>query len=153
MKKLTAVFLACALFVTTGCESIGQVFGTLGGGALGAWAGSGVGSGTGRLVGVAVGTLAGAWAGSQIARAIDQRDKTVSQKATREALDTLPSGKSVVWKNPDTGNSGTVTPVTTSEIGGRYCREFAQTILVGGSEERGYGRACREADGSWKIVN
>jgi len=35
---------------------------------------------------------------------------------------------------------------------GRYCREFTQEIFIGGEKKTGYGRACRQPDGSWEIV-
>ena len=66
-------------------------------------------------------------------------------------------GVAGTWVNPDTGNRGTVTPRRTYRVQRgattRYCREFQQTITVGGKTERAYGRACRQPDGSWKIVN
>ena len=33
----------------------------------------------------------------------------------------------------------------------RFCREFQKLVQIGGSTERAYGVACRQADGSWKI--
>lgn len=36
---------------------------------------------------------------------------------------------------------------------GRYCREYQSTMTVGGSSQRGYGTACLQPDGSWRIVN
>jgi surface antigen len=33
------------------------------------------------------------------------------------------------------------------------CREFTQRIVVDGEEVAAYGTACRQPDGSWKIVN
>ena len=33
------------------------------------------------------------------------------------------------------------------------CREFQQTITVGGRTETAYGTACRQPDGDWKIVS
>ena len=35
---------------------------------------------------------------------------------------------------------------------GAYCREFQQTIVIGGQQQQGYGKACQQPDGSWKIV-
>jgi hypothetical protein len=32
-----------------------------------------------------------------------------------------------------------------------YCREFQKQIIIDGKVERGYGVACRQPDGSWKI--
>lgn len=33
-----------------------------------------------------------------------------------------------------------------------YCREYTQPLIIEGEEVAGYGRACRQPDGSWKIV-
>jgi surface antigen len=35
---------------------------------------------------------------------------------------------------------------------GQYCREFQQTVTIAGEENQGFGTACRQSDGSWKIV-
>jgi hypothetical protein len=32
------------------------------------------------------------------------------------------------------------------------CREFQDTVTVGGTKQRAYGTTCQQADGSWKIV-
>lgn len=33
-----------------------------------------------------------------------------------------------------------------------YCREYTRSISIGGRTEDGYGRACLQQDGSWKVV-
>lgn len=33
-----------------------------------------------------------------------------------------------------------------------YCRSFTKSIRVGGNIEAGYGRACLQPDGSWRVV-
>lgn len=33
-----------------------------------------------------------------------------------------------------------------------YCREFTRDIVIDGKTVQAYGRACRQEDGSWKIV-
>jgi len=68
-------------------------------------------------------------------------------------LETSKSGTAVAWRNPDTGNRGTVTPKPAfKNNNGRYCREFQQTVTIGGRTAEAYGTACRQPDGSWKIV-
>ncbi|MBI1309472.1 MAG: hypothetical protein GC129_06490 [Proteobacteria bacterium] len=32
-----------------------------------------------------------------------------------------------------------------------YCREFTQTITIGGKTQKGYGTACLQPDGSWEL--
>ena len=49
--------------------------------------------------------------------------------------------------------AGSVTPLRTTETAqNNVCREFQQTITVGGETRQGYGTACRQPDGSWRIV-
>ena len=36
---------------------------------------------------------------------------------------------------------------------GEQCREFQQTITIGGKTEKAYGTACRQPDGTWKEVD
>ena len=70
------------------------------------------------------------------------------------SLEYAPTGTTNEWQNPDSGHSGSMTPTRTYQTAaGSYCREFTQTIVVGGRREQGYGTACRQPDGSWQIVN
>ena len=56
-----------------------------------------------------------------------------------------------MWRNPDSGNSGSITPTRTYEIAnGQYCREYRQTIVIGGEPQQAYGTACRQPDGTWQ---
>lgn len=61
-------------------------------------------------------------------------------------------GSPVVWRD---GNvSGRVIALRENHNSDGYmCREFQQEIRVGGRSEEGYGTACLQPDGSWKIVN
>jgi surface antigen len=127
--------------------------GTIAGGAAGAIAGSNVGKGKGNIAAIAVGTLLGAALGNNIGGSLDNADLARYNQTSQRALETAPSGQQVAWNNPDTGNYGTVTPVNVYQNdAGQYCREYSQTINVGGRNESAYGRACRQGDGSWRIV-
>jgi hypothetical protein len=69
------------------------------------------------------------------------------------ALENNRVNQSSTWVNPD-GTSGTVAPLRTFENAqGQPCREFQQTIVIGGRPEQGYGTACRQPDGTWRIVS
>lgn len=67
---------------------------------------------------------------------------------------TVPVGQQIAWNNPQTGNSGTITPIRegTSQTTGWYCREYQTTVRIGRRDEQAYGTACRQPDGSWQIV-
>lgn len=130
-------------------QNVGTVLGGVGGAVIG----SQFGSGTGRLVGVAAGTLLGALAGSEIGKSLDKADQSYMGRANQRAFETAPSGSAVSWRNPDSGNAGTVVPQPAYQnASGQHCREFQQTVTVGGKTEQAYGTACRQPDGSWKVV-
>lgn len=74
-------------------------------------------------------------------------------QTTQRTLEHEPSGHTSEWVNPDNHHSGTVTPTRTYESESGPCREFQQSVTIDGRTERAYGTACRQADGSWKIVS
>lgn len=164
LMKTTAVILALGLtaacadqsgYGQSGTGGISkQTGGAVLGGIGGAVAGSAFGSGTGRLVGVGAGALIGALLGSEIGKSLDRADQVAMTNTTQRALETAPSNQPVSWRNPDSGNYGTITPrPAVQTASGQNCREFTQTINVGGRSEQGVGTACRQPDGSWRIVN
>ncbi len=129
-----------------------QAGGTLIGAGLGALAGSQIGSGRGQLAAVAIGALAGAFLGSEIGKSLDKADRLYAQQAQQKAH-TAPIGETIAWNNPESGNSGTFKPTKDGTTAtGKYCREYQTTVNVGGKTESAYGTACRQPDGSWRIV-
>lgn len=155
MKRL-AVLLLLAFFVLAGCApNMGpkETGGTLLGAGTGALLGSAVGHGHGRLVAVAVGTLAGALIGQSIGQSLDQADRLAMQQNAQYALENTRTDQPTTWQNPDTGHSGTFIPTRTYQTAeGQYCREYTQTVRIAGEEQQAYGTACRQPDGTWKII-
>lgn len=126
---------------------VGAVTGAAIGGLLGAHMGHG------SPVGAAMGVFIGGLIGHEIGRSMDEADRARAQQAMGRAQD-APIGETIQWNNPENGHSGTYTPVRDgTSAAGRYCREFQQTVTIGGKTERAYGTACRQPDGSWQIVN
>ena len=139
--------MASALISCTKEES-GTLLGAIGGALIG----SAVTNDSG--VGVAIGTLAGAYAGNNIGKKLDEADQQQMYSTTQAALETGVSGDQSQWYNPDSGNKGSITPQPAfNNNEGEYCREYQQTVTVGGEPETAYGTACRQPDGSWKIIN
>ena len=140
-------------FLLLGCESTGPktAVGGLGGAAAGGLLAAALG---GKGPGIAAGTILGGLIGGTIGDRLDAADRDKAHAAASQALEAVPSGHSVAWQNPDSGNTGTVTPVKTYQTAtGQYCREYTQTITIGGEKHKSYGTACRESDGSWRIVH
>ncbi len=152
-KHIAAISVAAALI--SGCASdmgekqtLGGLLGAAGGGLLGAQ----FGRGSGQLAATAAGTLMGALIGSNIGRTMDEVDRLKAHQAYERAAH-APVGETITWNNPNTQHSGTVTAVRDgTSSSGLYCREFQQTVRIGGKSEQAYGTACRQPDGSWKMV-
>lgn len=156
MNYIKALILAVAL-VATGCASESyrgdrETTGGLAGAALGGLLGAQFGSGSGSLATTAAGVLIGALIGSEIGRSMDEVDRMRANEAVLKAHD-APLGEKITWKNPESGHYGTVTPTREGATeSGNYCREFQESVTIGGKTEQAYGVACRQPDGSWRIV-
>ena len=97
------------------------------------------------------GVALGAFLGNEVGASMDKQDALLAERAAMQALEFNKSDQATVWTNPDTGNSGTVYPTSTYARAGQPCREFTQEIKIGDKIETAFGKACRNADGSWDI--
>jgi surface antigen len=61
-----------------------------------------------------------------------------------------PVGQPVAWNEDGAGGSVVALSEGYADTG-EYCREFQKEIVVGGRRESGYGIACRQPDGSWRV--
>ena len=150
----TFIPAVAAAALLAGCQlGTKETAGTVGGGVVGGVIGSQFGGGSGRLVTTGVGTLLGAFIGKEIGTSLDKADQQHAETAAKRAY-AGPVGERVFWNNPQSGNSGTITPTRDGyTTAGTYCREYQQTVTVGGQTELAYGTACKQADGTWKIVS
>jgi surface antigen len=139
------VALALAATACTN-EQTGQVVG----GILGGVAGHQVGGGNGRTVATVVGTIAGSIIGGNVGRSMDDTDRLKAH----HSLEYNRTNESSHWHNPDSGTDYSMTPTRTYRTdGGQHCREYITDVVVGGRRESAYGTACRQPDGSWKVVS
>lgn len=158
MKKTILTLAMVSTAALAGCNTLDgagnkQLIGTGGGAILGGLAGSQIGGGSGRLWATGAGVLLGALVGSEIGSSLDNADRAAAAQANQRAY-SAPLGETIRWNNPDSGNYGTITPTRDGRTSsGAYCREYQQTIYVGGQQQSGYGTACQQPDGSWKVVN
>jgi surface antigen len=141
--------LSCTTLSNMTKDNPKAVLGSLGGAALGAGI---VALAHGNPVAIVAAAVGGGLIGGAIGHHLDNKDKEIAAQTAASALENNHTGQPAAWKNPDTGNSGTITPTKTYQAAsGQYCREYQQTILVGGEKHQAYGTACRQPDGSWKI--
>lgn len=157
MKKLALTLMVAATCALGACQTGDwgnkQTVGTGIGAVAGGLAGSQFGKGDGQLWATGAGVLLGALIGSEVGASLDAADRMQMQQAQSTA-NNAPIGETISWNNPESGNRGTIVAVRDgTSSSGRYCREYQQTIVVGGQQQSGYGTACQQPDGSWQVVN
>jgi len=57
-----------------------------------------------------------------------------------------PAGTAVPSEPP--GSAATAPPPATAPD---QCREFTETVIIGGRPQKAYGRACPQSDGTWRV--
>ena len=141
------LMLAVSLLVLSGCASQQQK-GTIVGGITGALIGSLIGDGRGQNVAIAAGAIAGSLIGSSIGQRFDEQDQgRIAYSMERKQRSS--------WTNSMTGHRHTVMPSPTPapSSSNQQCREFTVDTEIGNRTESVYGTACRQHDGSWKIID
>jgi surface antigen len=120
------------------------------GGLIGAGVGGlAIGRGNGQLAATAAGTVIGFLVGGEIGRTMDR----VDQACAGQALERLGPNQMATWQGAN-GAMYQVRPTSVIDTRlGRMCREFSTTAIIGGRPEELVGTACRQSDGSWKVVS
>jgi surface antigen len=149
MKKTVLMSLSLSMMLM-GCTQVNnEGVGTVAGGVVGGLLGSQFGGGAGKVAATVGGAFVGAILGGRIGQYMDRQDKLEMQRA----LETGQTGRDVSWSNPDTGNHYHVRPTRTYYVHEQPCREYTTRAEIGGKSEQIYGKACRQADGSWRVVS
>jgi surface antigen len=125
---------------TAGSAAVGTLLGGAAGAAIGAAtgnpaAGAAIGATSGLVFGGAAGLSAAPYAAGQVQRRYDA------------------GYLQCMYAN---GNQvpGVAAAAPGEAAGGQQsnCREFTETVTVGGEPRQAFGRACRQPDGSWRIA-
>lgn len=145
MKKLIATIALLVLVATaSGCANMAQQ-------------GAGIGALTGALAGALlsgdkeIGAAVGAFVGGGIGYMVgNEWDKSDAQQLSSVA-ESVPSGRSVKWQNPDSGRTYTATPQPAFTKDKRIYRE----VIIkedGPDGEPIYATVYRGDDGNWHLV-
>ncbi|MBM3532858.1 MAG: hypothetical protein FJX60_07470 [Alphaproteobacteria bacterium] len=68
------------------------------------------------------------------------------------AATTAAIGMPIAWHDGIAHGTAVATRDGWSDTGS-YCREFQQTVSIGGRTEQAYGTACLQPDGSWQVTS
>lgn len=125
-----------------------QEVGIVSGALIGGTAGHLIGRGDGASI--LAGALLGGIIGGVIGADLDEQERIRAARAEFQALDT---GRPTTWRGDRREVRGEVIPGPSFREGRQLCREYTHTIYIGGRPQEGFGTACREPDGSWRIVS
>lgn len=128
----------------------GEIFGGLIGAAAGGYLGSTMGKGDGKLAATAIGTLVGAVIGHSVGDSLTRTEDICFS----QTFEHVPDRETITWHDGTRGAQYEVSPTRTIKTAkGEYCREYTAKATVGSNPMESYGTACRQPDGSWKLMN
>ncbi|MDP2260980.1 MAG: RcnB family protein [Caulobacter sp.] len=130
-------------------DPAGVLIGALIGGLIGDAIGDDRGSG-----GAILGVILGGAMGAALTQDLDCEDRSYAYRSYYDGFNSGRPGSIHRWRNPRNGRYGQVRiDGYYNDAGGFRCTNFTQTIYIDGRPRLGRGRACRQPDGSWAIVN
>lgn len=151
MKRIyTSIIVIFCSIAITGCQNMSKSdIGTMTGAVAGGLVGSTIGQGRGQVMAIAAGAAAGALIGNAIGKNMDEMDRM----KMNQTLENNRVGTPAYWTNKKSGTRYKVTPVKDVTVkGNEYCREYQTVATINGEQQKMYGTACRQPDGSWKVV-
>lgn len=143
-KRILIIALVLSSLTTSGCVTTnnaqkGVTVGALAGGLVGSLVAGD------KLVGAAVGAGVGAVAGYMVGNEMDKYD----QAQLGRVAETVPTGDTKVWENPDTGRVYEATPRPAEKKDGSIYRDV---IVVAEDGTKITVKVRRLANGTWEIV-
>ena len=145
---------------SSSCNDVDIAVGTGIGGLVGGIIGSQFGKGSGKTAATIGGVILGGIAGNAIAKDAckDKRqDAHYYNNAYYDSFNDPDEDERYEWSNPYTNNHGYVSAGQYYDEGYQDydgpCREFTQTVYIDGRPEQATGVACRQPNGTWRIVS
>jgi surface antigen len=130
------------------------------GAVVGGIIGNQFGKGSGRTAATIGGIVLGGIAGNAIAKDAckdKNHDAYYYNNTYYDAFNDPDEGDEYEWRNPHTDNHGYVTAGDYYDDGyngyAGPCRQFEQRVYIDGRAETATGVACRQPDGTWRIVS
>jgi surface antigen len=143
--KIRVVLVVASSVALTACGTASQTGGQ--GGLLGSASGHGTTS-SGAVATTIIGAMNGGLVGGTVGTGLTDQEKRSALEAEYKALEYTASGQKVAWQG-GSGHSGEVVAAQPYRVGSQDCRQYTQTVVIGGASSTARGTACRNADGSW----
>lgn len=78
-------------------------------------------------------------------------DTAIFHTYVDQALGEAQDGERVEWRNPDSGYSGAITPLTTELLNGKTCRQTRFESQADQTQNVSEFLLCQQPDGSWSV--
>ncbi|MCX7304553.1 MAG: hypothetical protein NTV73_09445 [Hyphomicrobiales bacterium] len=143
--RIQVAYVAAAMALSgalSGCATVGAVGGQPASQASGAASGP-------AAPATIIAAMDGGLIGGSIGSGLSESDRRTALQAEYRALEYSPAGKAVEWQGFGGTPKGSVTAAQPYRVGSQDCRQYAQTVTVGGQNRAARGTACRNSDGSW----
>lgn len=144
--RICLALVAGLLLGVSGCGTTGSNQGAIA--ALGTGA-----AGGGAVSSSVIAAMGGGLVNGSIGAGLSQGEKRSALEAEYKALEYTASGQAVGWKGDQASHYGEVVAAQPYRVGSQDCRQYAQTVHVGGAGATARGTACRNTDGSWSLLN
>ncbi len=136
------------------CRNGPDPAGVIAGGLIGGLVGNAAGGNGNRGATTIAGVIIGGAVGAALTSNLNCEDRSYAYRSYYDGLNSGRPGSQYQWNNPRTNDRGQF------RVGNYYndpdgfrCADFTQTIYVQGRQQQSRGRACRQPDGSWAVVN
>jgi surface antigen len=90
---------------------------------------------------------------SQAGVELSRNEIAAALAAEQRALETAQAGQPVEWQGSSAGRGGTVIAAQPYRVGSQDCRPYSHIVKSSGPARSMRGTACRNADGSWTLLN
>lgn len=141
MKVKSLLVSLMLIVVINSCYASASMIGTIIGGAAGGLVGSRFGGGSGKLWSAGGGAVAGAVLGNVVG---SNMDKTNQLSKNNESTNQQYSQRMApVFQSTS----------DESEHSYKECREEHSMAMIAGKQQQIYSTACRQSDGTWKLVS
>ncbi len=82
----------------------------------------------------------------------NEEDMRLFRRAVGKALNDTADGQTLTWEHPGTEASGEIKLIRTDDMHATLCRIVQVRNQANGRETRRVYRACKEANGNWRLV-
>jgi surface antigen len=135
------------------CRNSPDPAGVIAGALIGGLLGNAIGRGGGKSGATVAGVIVGGALGANLVKHLDCQDRSYAYKTYSNGFNSGRANSNWQWENPENGHYGDFRVGDYyNDQGGFRCATYTQQVYIDGAPQAASGRACRQPDGVWAIV-